>query len=250
MCAVYQHSCWSFVNNVAIFEHRYMIRMKRLFFLIALTPTLAFGQLGDYDFYVSLGFGRGFGLSEYEYLVSEAEDMYGDSISTFYTPGNAWIPEFTFGIKMTRNFYIEAGYIYLSNKSYQDFGGSNPYPESYVFNRSAFMLNALYYFNVNPQMNVYMGGGASYYMPSKLHMQVLHTREMLNYAGSLGLQGTFGFLYRIGLVAFRAGLRYRWEHYQLKSNQDVSTQRLIDNPELQSPNATAFDINAGIIFSF
>ncbi len=224
--------------------------MKKLLILLLFFPFIAQAQLGDYNFYFGARFGYAFGLNDYEYLVSEGEDMYGDSISTFYSPGNSWVPELVFGIKMTRNFYMEAGYAYFANRNHVDFGTTAPYPEGYTFNRSAFLINAFYYVNITRQLNLYMGGGAAYYMPSKLHMEVLNTKETINYAGTFGMQGGFGFSYTVKFVSFQAGVRYRWETYQLKDEQTVSEQRLIDNPEMGSMNASAFDIHAGVVLGF
>jgi hypothetical protein len=92
--------------------------------------------------------------------------------------------------------------------------------------------------------------GLSVTIPEQLVVKMKGYTEIINYAGSNGLQAGFAGNYINGALTGSAGIRYRLERFTLKQNQDLPENFETLNPSFSKISSSGIDLVFSILYNF
>ena len=208
-------------------------------------------QFEHSEFYAVGRFGIGMGMNSYSYF-SELE---GSSIavpsSIQIDLGSGFIPELGLGLKIDEFIYVETSVSFAKTEDfYMALSGGNEVLQGYSFNRYAIQLNGKYYVPVNKLFVMDFNAGLSVTIPEQLVVKMKGYTEIINYAGSNGLQAGFAGNYINGALTGSAGIRYRLERFTLKQNQDLPENFETLNPSFSKISSSGIDLVFSILYNF
>lgn len=237
------------MNNYDKHNYRTTV-MKRvlhiiLFFLI---PLAGFSQFDTKELYIYSRIGFGVGFTDINYRTVLGGNEQGTPRSVKANIGGGLTTEMGLGLKMFNNVYLEPFVSYMFSTSKYTNVGTQVYKVS--TNRFNIGISGKYFVTINSKMNLELYGGTSYRVPQDMVVETEFGDESVTFNSNLGVHGGFGTNYKKGNFALNAGLRYRFESYQLNSNQDLPMQFEQINPELTDLKIRGVDIVFSVVYNF
>ncbi len=230
---------------MSTFKHKYLL------LIFVLVSFENFAQFGHSEFYAVGKFGFGMGMNSYTYN----SNLNGTSMdlprSIQIELGTGSIPEIGIGLKITEAVYVEASVSYSFTQDFYKSGSGNEiFEQGYSFHRYAILIGGKYYVPVSEKFVMDFNGGFSYSLPEDLIVKMSGYTESIKYAGTNGLQFGFSGNYRVGVVSFSGGLRYRFEGFSIKPHQQLPDDFESLNPNFQKISSTGIDVLFGAQYNF
>ncbi|HBH06736.1 MAG TPA: hypothetical protein DDX92_09050 [Flavobacteriales bacterium] len=221
-----------------------------IFFLLPFSG-IAQDKQKNYDFYIGgkIGYAVGMNTQTVE-LKEDTFQVFGSGIT--FTPGEAIVPEFIFGISLSNNLDFEIGIAIFRNQSFEiQRLGSQEFEQGYSFHRTAFLFSGNYALPISDKFSIHGEIGFGYYMPSNLELSIIGLKDEIHYASSIGVHGGFGTMLDIGRFTWKTLLRYRLETYRSKqTEEDMENGNIIFDNSLNLLEASGIDITTAVYYRF
>ena len=212
---------------------------------------VSLAQFKHSEVYGIFKFGIGMGMNNYTYF-SNLDGNQADSPKNLQIElGSGLIPEIGIGLQLADMVYVEASVSYSNTQDFYDSkSGGQVYTQGYSFKRYAILLGGKYYVPVNEKLIMDFNGGFSYSLPQDLIVKMTGYTESIKYAGTNGLQLGFAANYVLGSVSFSGGLRYRFEGFEIKPNQQLPNDFEALNPNFNKISSAGIDVLFGLQYNF
>jgi hypothetical protein len=224
---------------------------KQITFILFSIPLIAFTQFGTSEFYTIAKIGFGMGMNSYTYNTVINSSSSDEVKSLQIDLGKGISPEVGLGLKLSNYIYLETSLSYTLNKEfYNTQYNGQVYQQGYSFNRFNFQLNGKYFVEVNPNFLLDFNAGILYSIPDDLIIKLNGNTESISYAGSTGLLAGFGCNYIVRDFNFKAGIRYRFERFNIKPKQNLPDHFNTLNSNFDQISSNGIDVLLAIQYNF
>lgn len=223
-----------------------------IYILIVLSPLTGYSQFIDKELYIYSRVGIGVGLTNFDY----SSVLEGKALSVpkkiKVNMGGGLTTEIGIGLKMLEYFYLEPFVSYMYSRSkYKVDNGTEEYISSFSSNRFNIGINGKYFVYISPEMNFELHAGTSYRIPQDIIVETNFGEERIIYSSAVGVHCGFGGNYIHNDFVFNGGLRYRYEKYVLRNNQNNLPMNFANiNPHLESLKVGGIDIIFSVMYNF
>lgn len=224
---------------------------KQIAFILLFLPIVLSAQFGTSEFYTITKVGFGMGMNSYTYNTVVNSSSSDETSSLQIDLGKGISPEVGLGLKLADYVYLETSISYTLNKEfYNTQYNGQVYQQGYSFNRFNIHFNGQYFVEVNPDFLLDFNAGILYSIPQNLVIKLNGSTQNINYAGATGLQAGFGANYVIRNFNFKAGIRYRFERFNIKPKQDLPNSFKTLNSNFDQISSNGIDVLLAIRYNF